>query len=96
VATITITPRRRKTRTSYVVRYRLGGRAYPLVRGGAFRTVREARSRRDLIAGEIAAGRNPAELLARLHEQPEIVTVSEWEGATSRAASISATAPGAS
>ena len=50
--------------------YRLGGRAYPLVRAGSFRTMKEARARRDLIAGEIAAGRNPALLLHALHETP--------------------------
>ena len=45
----------------FVVRYRLGGRAWPVQRGGSFSTMREARARRDLIAGELAAGRNPAE-----------------------------------
>jgi integrase len=63
VATLTITPRKTKAGTRYAVRYRLGGRAYPIVHGGSFRTLREARIRRDLIAGELAAGRNPAETL---------------------------------
>ena len=31
--------------------------------GGSFRTMKEAKARRDLIGGEIAAGRNPADLL---------------------------------
>jgi len=59
----------RKTRTGqrrYVVRYRLGGRAYPVEHGGSFPTMREARIRRDLIAGELPAGRNPRDVLARL------------------------------
>jgi integrase len=47
----------------YLVRYRLGGRAYPLAHGGAFRTMKLARTRRDLIAGELTAGRNPADIL---------------------------------
>jgi integrase len=63
VATITITTRRRKDGPRYVVRYRLGGRAYPIVHAGAFKTLKDAKARRDLVAGEIAHGRNPAELL---------------------------------
>lgn len=47
----------------YDVRYRLGGRTYPVVRGATFKTERDAKARRDLVAGEIAHGRNPAELL---------------------------------
>lgn len=50
----------------HVVRYRLGGRAWPVQSGGSFPTVKEAKTRRDLVAGEIAAGRNPAELLRAL------------------------------
>jgi integrase len=49
----------------YAVRFRLGGRAYPVERGGSFATMREARVRRDLIAGELAAGRNPQHILRR-------------------------------
>lgn len=48
MATLVITTRRTKSGPRYVVRYRLGGRA------GSFRTLREARARRDLVAGEIA------------------------------------------
>jgi hypothetical protein len=48
---------------SFQVRYRLDGHAYPLVPGGSFRTLKEARARRDFIAGELAAGRNPADAL---------------------------------
>ena len=65
MATAYITTRKRATGTRFVVRYRLGGRLYPLQHGGAFKTMREAKVRRDLIGGEIAAGRNPAICSAR-------------------------------
>jgi hypothetical protein len=57
--------RRRETASGprFQVRYRLGGRAYPIVHAGSFPTLKEARARRDLIGGEIANGRNPADLL---------------------------------
>ena len=45
------------------MRYRLGGRAYPLQHGGSFKTRRDAQARYNLIAGELAAGRNPAAVL---------------------------------
>ncbi|MBA3244475.1 MAG: hypothetical protein H0T61_04795 [Actinobacteria bacterium] len=75
--------RRRETKTGprWHVRYRLGGRAYPLQYGGAFPTLREAKIRRDLIAGELAARRNPALLLEAMTATSvvrTIVTVSEW------------------
>ena len=62
------------------MRFRLGGRAYPLVHAGSFTTLREARARRDLIGGEIAAGRNPRLLLDTLAAEPTIVrmTISTW------------------
>jgi len=63
MATIAITRRKAKSGPRYVVRYRLGGRAYPVQHGGSFATMREARIRRDVIAGELAAGRNPFEAL---------------------------------
>src|SRR5262245_60201023 len=44
----------------YFVRYRLGGRTYPLQHAGSYRTLRDARVRRDFVIGEITAGRNPA------------------------------------
>ncbi len=62
----TISIRTRKTRRGerrYDVRYRLGGYAYPVVHGGTFKTMKEARARRDFVAGELAAGRNPAATL---------------------------------
>jgi integrase len=78
VPSLTITTRITKSGPRYVVRYRLGGRAYPVVHGGSFRTLREAKLRRDLIAGELAAGRNPADLLRAMLEQPRRRTVAEW------------------
>ena len=46
MATITITTRRRKDGPRYVVRYRLGGRAYPIIHAGAFKTLKDAKGRR--------------------------------------------------
>ena len=68
MASASITTRQTKSGKRYVVRYRLGGRAYPIVHGGSFWTLREARTRRDLIAGELAAGRNPALALAAMQQ----------------------------
>jgi integrase len=63
----------------YVVRYRLGGRAYPIAHAGAFGTMKEARGRRDFVAGEIAAGRNPADALRALLMPPSpMLTVGCW------------------
>jgi integrase len=63
----------------YVVRFRLGGRAYPIQHGGAFPTMKEARARRDLIAGELANGRNPADLLrSMVATSPRGETLSHW------------------
>ncbi len=49
--------------------YRRGGRAWPLESAGTFGTLKEARIRRDFIAGEISAGRNPRDSL-RAAETP--------------------------
>jgi hypothetical protein len=66
-------------RNRFAVRYWLGGRTWPVQHGGSFQTQKEAKKRRDVIAGEIAAGRNPADLLATIATVPEAaVTVSEW------------------
>jgi integrase len=64
----------------FQVRYRLGGRGYKPQHGGTFETMKEAKLRRDAIAGELAAGRNPAELLRALAEPvtpPRTVTLAE-------------------
>jgi integrase len=67
MATLTITTRTTPTgKKRFVVRYRLGGFGYPIVHGGSFKTRKEAKIRRDLIAGELAAARNPALALEQL------------------------------
>jgi integrase len=66
VATIVIVTRKTRKGNRYQVRYRLGGRAYPLLHAGVFDTQKEAKQRRDLVAGEIAHGRNPQLLLDQL------------------------------
>lgn len=54
----------------YIVRYRRGGRGFPVTHAGSFKTVKEARIRRDLVAEWLAAGRDPAvELRALLNPQ---------------------------
>jgi integrase len=71
---LTITTRKAKDGPRYAVRYRLGGRAYPLVHAGSFRALKDAKTRRDLVAGEIAAGRNPALLLRAMQDKPIVRT----------------------
>jgi hypothetical protein len=61
----------------YAVRFRLGGRAYPVEHGGSFSTLKDARARRDWIAGLLATGQNPAVSL-RATERPKVRTFSEW------------------
>jgi integrase len=68
----------RRRETSFQVRFRRGGRAYPLVHAGSFKTLKEARLRRDLVAGELAAGRNPADALGALSAPPTRRTFREW------------------
>jgi integrase len=75
MASALITTRQTKSGPRYIARYRLGGRAYPLMHGGAFRTLKEARARRDLIAGELAAGRNPADLLGAMTQAPPVALI---------------------
>lgn len=79
MASLTITTRQTKSGRRFVVRYRLGGRAYPIVHGGSFKTLKEARGRREFIGGEIAAGRDPAVALKTLLEAPTAVrTLADW------------------
>lgn len=77
---LAITTRKTKSGPRYVVRYRLGGRAYPLLHGGSFKTLRDAKTRLALVAGELAAGRNPAEAIGALTEQAirRVFTVRQW------------------
>jgi integrase len=73
-----ITRRSTKSGPRYVVRYRLGGRYWPIQHGGSFRKMKEATIRRDLIAGELAAGRNPAQLLEQFgRPQARVETLRE-------------------
>jgi integrase len=80
MASVSIRRRETKSGTRFQVRYRLGGRTYPLQHGGSFQTMKEARARRDLIGGELAAGRNPADVLQVLREQPQrhVRTIEAW------------------
>lgn len=79
MASLVITTRRTQSGPRYIVRYRLGGRAYPIVHAGSFRTLKEARARRDFVAGEIAAGRNPADALRAAPAAPApTLTVERW------------------
>lgn len=59
-----------KSGRRYLVYFRRGGRMFREEYAGSFRTKKEAQTRRDLVAGELAAGRNPALLLASLREPP--------------------------
>lgn len=64
-----------KTRTvksgkRYLVYWRRGGRAFREEYAGSFKTLKEAKTRRDLIAGELAAARDPVILLDKLKKPP--------------------------
>jgi integrase len=74
-------PRETKSGKRYVVRYRIGGRESALQFGGSFLTQREAKIRRDLIAGELAALRVPKlSLLERQPNTPTLRTVADqWK-----------------
>jgi integrase len=78
MASAFIVTRKASTGRRFVVRYRLGGRAWPIQHGGSFSTLKEAKLRRDLIAGELAAGRNPADVLQAVVERSPVRTFSEW------------------
>jgi integrase len=78
---LAITRRITNSGPRYVVRYRLGGRAYPIQHGGSFKTLKDAKARRDFIGGELAAGRNPAEALRALSEAPRRRSFREWADA---------------
>lgn len=49
MASLVITTRQTTSGPRYVVRYRLGGRAYPVQHAGSFRTMKEAKARRDFV-----------------------------------------------
>jgi integrase len=63
----------------YQVLYRRGGRAYKIESGGTFRTLKDARVRRDVVAGWLAQGLNPKNELAKLGAAPPLkLTLREW------------------
>lgn len=61
-----IKPRTGATGKRWVVYFRRGGRGYPEEYAGSFPTEKLAKLRRDLIAGELAAGRDPRRLLEEM------------------------------
>lgn len=65
-------------RRSYIVQYRSGGRTRRIAIGqhGAV-TVEEARRRAKELLGEVAAGHNPAEVIARHRGAPTVASVGE-------------------
>jgi hypothetical protein len=66
----------RRSGGRWQVRYRLSGRESRIRYGGTFRTLREARARRDWISGELAAMRVPVlEALAAPDRAPTAETV---------------------
>jgi integrase len=79
MSSLTIVTRQAQDGPRYLVRFRLGGRSYPIVHAGSFKTMKEAKARRDVVAGELAAGRNPAEALRALSAAPTAtVSVNTW------------------
>jgi integrase len=74
-----ITKRKSKNGPRWVVRYRLGGRMTPLQHAGSFKTQRAARARLEAVIAELAAGRNPADmLLAQQAPAPAPMTLAGW------------------
>ncbi len=62
------------------VEYRAGGREAPICYGGSFRTLREAKTRRAAIAGELAALRLPELRLAAPEQAPTLAQAAEcWQ-----------------
>lgn len=66
-----------KTGRRFIVRYRRGGRGFKAEHAGSFRTLKEARTRRDLVAGELAAGRDPRLVLVVARERPPVLLFRE-------------------
>lgn len=54
----------------YLVYYRRGGRSFPEEYAGSFKKMADAKTRRDLVAGELAAGRDPQIILEQLKKPP--------------------------
>lgn len=61
---------------TYIVLYRRGGRAYRVETAGTFKTERDARTRRDVVAGWLAQGLDPRIELQKIQvEQPKPLTL---------------------
>ena len=63
---------------TYAVLYRRGGRMYAVQAAGTFKTEKDARTRRDLVAGWIASGHDPKAELAKLKQEKVRRTFAEW------------------
>lgn len=73
------TSRNPKGGNSYQVVYRRGGRRYPVESAGTAHTLKDARTRRDIVNGWLAAGLNPRVELAKLQQPaPAKLTVRAW------------------
>lgn len=68
---VKVTKRNPRGRT-YQVLYRRGGRGYRIEAAGTFKTEREAKTRRDLVAGWLALGLDPRVELAKLAAAPPV------------------------
>jgi integrase len=62
----------------YQVRFRRGGRYFPLEHGGSFRHAKEARERADLLTSWLAAGKDPSDELAALNAPTERLSFRQW------------------
>lgn len=68
-----------KSGRRYQVLYRRGGRSFKLETAGTFKTLKDARARRDVVAGWLAAGVNPQVELDRLQAPAlERLTLATW------------------
>jgi hypothetical protein len=68
-----------KGEARYIVTYRRGGRSYRIETAGTFKTQRDAKTRRDVVAGWLAQGLDPkVELAKTAAPAPETLTVAEW------------------
>jgi integrase len=79
MATLSITKRVTASGPRYDVRFRRGGSDFPVERGGSFKTLKEAKIRRDFIGRLLAAGQDPR---PHLTAKPDPVvlktTLSQW------------------
>jgi integrase len=75
-----ITLRRTGSGPRYAVRYRAGGRSFPVIHAGTFKTLKEAKVRRALVGAELAAGRNPRLLLDAIAQAPtpKLIDLATW------------------